>query len=113
MAHTPGPWHVIDSYRDASESYKQTHPRDILILAEDPGVASIAEVASIPPSSPQAIHDRELANARVMAAAPDLLAVVKEFCRLDVVQRATQSTNIGLANAADHALSAIAKAEGR
>lgn len=79
VTHTPGPWHVIDSYRNASANYKASHPRDILILAEDTSKASICEVASIPPSAPPPVHDRELANARLIAAAPDLLNLVRQY----------------------------------
>jgi hypothetical protein len=78
-ASTPGPWHVIDSYRNASDHYKQTHPRDILILATDTTLASICEVASIPPSAPPPIHDRELANAALIAAAPQMFDLLRRM----------------------------------
>lgn len=43
----------------------------------------------------------------------ELLKVCREFVRQEVVRRATYATDIGLATAADHALAAIARAEGR
>lgn len=111
VAHTPGPWHVIDSYRGATENYKRTHPRDLLIDSYR-GATSICDVASIPTTSPQAIHDRELANANVLAAAPDLLRAVDAALGY-IVSRGDLREGTEASSLQTMLRAAIAKAEGR
>lgn len=111
MPHTPGPWHVIDSWRNASETYKETHPREIFVMAEDVGQSSICHVATLGRAATPEMHARELANAHVLAASLDLLASVREFLSLYVgtVDLIGDSVQAKLARAR----AAVAKAEGR
>ena len=71
--HTPGPWEIVYS--------KQGYPYAICAPEQSPnkpgGLTDITRWASISmPSS-----DEGLANARLISAAPDLLAACEEFCR--------------------------------
>jgi hypothetical protein len=86
-SHTPGPWDIaLDTVRDG----------DITVFAEDRAVAMMKTYEDVP-------RDTTLAEARLIAAAPELLAA----CKMALEQG-------DLFNAdADIVRSAIAKAEGR
>ena len=95
--HTPGPWHA---------------DHDGLFMRGDP-IATIAEL------SPQkADIDEARANAHLIAAAPDLLAVAREFTKAahdarDALNAAGIACPASIALAAERARHAIKKAEGR
>lgn len=92
MTHTPGPWKVM---------YGKKYPRAIVRVNstnEPGGINSIVRWNGIGlPSSPEAV-----ANARLIAAAPDLLEALHGVLR--VTDRKTDEF--------DAARAAIAKAEG-
>ena len=71
MTHTPGPWHVNDN-----------EPEDIRIEDDDELIVA-ATWAFVAPGR----DGQEIANARLIAAAPELLAALKGLTRaLDGVQ---------------------------
>jgi hypothetical protein len=101
LTHTPGPWVVVT---DRWNNDRPTDP-DMIANIYSPGDEwNVAEVWGIPP--PVALEDRDLAesalaNARLIAAAPDLLAAL-------VVSRGQWIHSVN----APQCLAAIAKAEG-
>lgn len=86
--HTPGPWRV-----------EKTGPA-LLVWSDKPGLC-----ASVNPPGSKA-DKTDIANARLIAAAPDLL----EAC--DLVQRAHVGDGVTMAEAVDACLLAIDKAHG-
>ncbi len=91
--HTPGPWKVNSSWSN-----------DLGVVADDRLVAMVTNDEDRP------IDDAEqLANARIMAAAPELLAALK------LAVRVMQDNGIdeSMAGEFDVFTDAIAKAEGR
>ncbi len=86
-AHTPGPWAYEVDESGAS----------VFMDDSDPGRAYVAEVSSQP---------EQTANARLIAAAPDLLAALKRVMAEWLLVQAVSVNNY------DAAMSAIAKAEG-
>jgi hypothetical protein len=94
--HTPGPWNIqlprkIGGYTAAGDLVKIRSP-------EEPDWA----VALVSPGSPDAEG-----NARLIAAAPDMLAALRALVLID-----GHTTNIEIRNRHNAALAAIAKAEG-
>lgn len=88
LRHTPGPWLLVDSYRNAPLAYRETHPRDLMVLATDTAAASICDVASLVPGSAPEVIERELANGQLIAAAPTLLeAAIRAVDRLNDMPR--------------------------
>jgi hypothetical protein len=65
-------WIVIDSYRNASDSYKARHPREIVIMGTEPGESEMMTVATLPAYTPDEIVQRQFQKAQLMAAGPDL-----------------------------------------
>jgi len=63
--HTPGPWHVADSQTYAAEVRFTTVRRKEVTLARI--------------STPQGRRDQALANALLIAAAPDLLDALRDL----------------------------------
>jgi hypothetical protein len=84
--HTPGPWFLDDDGR--------------IFDTPDRGQL-VAEVATADPAEPPAEED--VANARLIAAAPDLLAALEKVVAISDRKH----------DAWDEARAAIAKAEGR
>ena len=77
--HTPGPWRVWKADYKSSAYYVQTEYRQ----AGGPQIhGSAGAIAKIPPS---AFHNVK-ANAHLIAAAPQLLAVVQEAVRINQAQ---------------------------
>ena len=101
--HTPGPW---SQYRD--------HP---LVIVDDKG-ASLGEML---PGDPYISYEAALANARLVAAAPELLAALKH--RIDQAEGALRYfedhypqddfLRDTLLHGIEDARAAIARAEGR
>lgn len=87
--HTPGPWLVF------------TNPIGVGVCVDASDVAHCSGFDS------KRSRGEEEANARLIAAAPDMLAALKEFLR----HQANEVPNLDRAETA--ALSAVAKAEGR
>lgn len=91
--HTPGPWHVSDP-----RPYASTHCVDVI-----GGLSLVAQCV------PQSERNTEKANARLIAAAPDLLAALKGL----LGDRTLAGMDKMEQEEIDAALAAIAKAEGR
>lgn len=70
MAPTPGPWRVADSYARNPALQLLGKAREIFILAVDLSENSICAVATVA-AEDQATQAREMANAHLIAAAPD------------------------------------------
>jgi glutamate/tyrosine decarboxylase-like PLP-dependent enzyme len=97
--HTPGPWHAEGP--DMFGDFNICHPADSLAVA---GV-----VANL------RLPDEVAANARLVAAAPDMLAALQELSKLSdgiIVSGMSQSEMTALAAAWERADAAIAKATG-
>lgn len=92
VAHTPGPWEL--SAKEGREGHRQIHK-------DGYSLALVCARASSPASGPQ--YFEKDANARLIAAAPDLLAALKHLMRYD----------FGESDGAKAGRAAIAKAEGR
>ena len=92
--HTPGPWHATAEY----------------IRDENDGM--IGEATNLWANVKTPIGER-LANAQLMAAAPELLAALRALLATNSCREATYNSNVGLAEAVDVARAAIANAEGR
>lgn len=95
--HTPGPWGLdFDEYGD--DPWANGHPHECTVFSDSTGepVASL-EAQTYPPNAKELV-----ANARLIAAAPDLLEALKRAMRdgwtTEVVERS---------------MDAIAKATGR
>jgi hypothetical protein len=102
MKHTPAPWTI------------QSFPRSVTVIAEGVALAFVYPRASSPASGAR-YHERE-ANARLIAAAPELLAALKTL--FDDYKRLADSGDCGFWKLEDQssgqqALAAIAKAEGQ
>jgi len=69
-------WLVEDTWETVPNDKRLGRDRQILVLSEDTAHASICHVASVPADAPQAIHDREMSNARLIASTPDMLAAL-------------------------------------
>jgi hypothetical protein len=100
--HTPGPWHIgesIDEYQTGSESW------NVPVWANhaDPGDRIAAEALA---------KDREQAraNARLIAAAPELLEACKGLVRIADAVRYTAGLGKNQMARVDAARAAIAKA---
>jgi len=96
--HTPGPWQVIE---DNHDDYEEGH---IAIEADEAG-RDVAVVVSTNPESQVDLSPEEWANARLIAAAPELLEALRLLVMLD--QSSIDDGDWQRARAA------IAKAEGR
>lgn len=111
--HTPAPWRVADSW-ETWPQHRNRKTRDILVLAEDVSEPSICYVANVAPEDAD-IQERELANARLIAAAPELLAALRNL--LTFLKDDNPGGFMGgdgyMTGLAEKAESAIAKAEGR
>lgn len=116
-SHTPGPWRI---------AYAETEARWPVVAVDDdacPGYDNeIAEIGGIVATRgregnwlPDPAADTVMANARLIAAAPDLLAALKDVTDWLADQRDFQLGNgdPGEYLAVDAARAAIAKAEGR
>jgi len=68
--HTPGPWHVVD-HHIANRYYVSVRHGDASIGAASWDVARV--------TVRQTWRDQQIANAHLIAAAPDLLAALQAF----------------------------------
>jgi hypothetical protein len=110
MSHTPGPW-VVDGLAPPPGKRKRHHLPDLLmVVAEAGGMPGILV-------SQGAIEPRDIANANLIAAAPDLLEVLREVLPLldHVAGVGLEACDAAkLVPAAEvKARAAIAKAEGK
>lgn len=100
--HTPGPW-------TATESRKN----EWMIIAPDLDLARILHNGRPHPDGKRGMHAAMAANARLIAAAPDLVEALKLF--EDLCPRVSDDDPIApaLADAVKQARDALAKAEGK
>lgn len=97
--HTPGPWTI------------EGHPQGTGFRVADANKRSVAAF----PSTSRRPDDERIANARLIAAAPELLAALKEAHRLlpSLIHTSTDIDAVELGDAIERARAAIARAEGR
>lgn len=95
MKHTPGPWHVMKGWDERSW---------MVDSANGTPIAAVSDTR---------LNARE--NARLIAAAPELLAALKGLIQEEFVFENAQSPNIRavVSRRVNAALAAIAKAEGK
>lgn len=72
-------WMVSDQWEQRPNDKALGKDRNIFVLDADLSVASICHVACVPVSSPLDVHEKALRDARLIAAAPDLLQRLKEI----------------------------------
>lgn len=98
MAHTPGPWHV--------------HPNGCFIIGGSNPIASVG--MDCLPSEIMPPSDEDAANARLIAAAPEMLQVLKEVlgCPQAMPWLARLTMDNGM-TVADAVYDVVCKAEGR
>jgi hypothetical protein len=75
-------WLVIDSYRNASDSYKARHEREICIFSTRQDETEIASVAILPTDASEEDVAAVLRRADLLAAAPDLRDAVEALIGL-------------------------------
>src|ERR1700722_6177446 len=98
ISHTPGPWYVRPARRHVWDVRSSNDPAPSLYCTVEEGWGpSAGEVAE--------------ANARLIAAAPELLACLLELFDLAPSRRQEDLEKLG--PAMDRAIAAIAKAKGR
>ena len=98
MSHTPGPWTIT------------VHPQTSgqFIVGSDPVQSVICEIRRYPE------REESQANARLMAAAPALLAALKEaVANSDRVEAEGSKRTPAAQRLYDQAIAAIARVEGR
>jgi hypothetical protein len=95
--HTPGPWFVAET--DDNEGYPET------VIRGMDGIAGVAVAIDF-----QKAPGMREANARLLAAAPDLLAAVREY--MDIMRYADdrQALIAGIRRADEMARAAVDKA---
>ena len=95
--HTPGPWKVDEVGRHFDEEYLRLHNRFKLVGKEMDNIAYIPE-----------IHPEAEANARLIAAVPDLLAALEKIVSAVVAGASITQGHLCF----QAALNAIIKAKG-
>ncbi len=90
--HTPGPWHWF------------THSPTVVFIDEGDGIVGIAWTGD--PDGTETPLEEEIANARLIAAAPEMLEALKSIIRMvEVGERDTDVLRLAWAS--------VDKAEGR
>lgn len=119
-AHTPGEWRVVQG----------ADPRDFIVAdvtgntIAEPNAELFNDWPELDPSVHHISVDEAMANARLMAAAPDLLAALSDLIKAfdeGIAGRSTERDHepgwamrsIGLVRTLSAAQAAITKAEGR
>jgi hypothetical protein len=98
VLHTPGPWRVIlDTVRDG----------DISVLSDGLQAVALIDCREHPDDTEDVPREAALANARLIAASPELLAVVKEYLEWGAMTGSDRDLFD------ERFRAAIAKAEGR
>jgi hypothetical protein len=98
MIHTPGPWDMI--HRTVSEKPLRIREHYAIVPTAGPSLAIL-------PDGREARSDIQKANARLIAAAPELLAALKAM--IQGYQELAECNRLEY----EHAWAVIAKAEGR
>ncbi|MGL4296937.1 MAG: hypothetical protein ACRCTG_14590 [Aestuariivirga sp.] len=103
--HTPGPWHV----HGAPSTYQHEQPRDIVS-----GHSLIATACML-----NNMRGETLANARLIAAAPDMVSEIRKqidwlkHARAELQGIARESLLLGFDQSIKYLSAVLAKAEGR
>lgn len=107
--HTPGPWQVSGVREKWRTSYSD-HLMDSHVVGPDDAKGWVALIPYDPRN-----HAEDLANARLIAAAPELLDVVKAFVATSDLAMLVESDHphAEYADVLRAALEVVAKAEGR
>lgn len=94
--HTPGPWEVLPAQWDEGETLciQTASIGDVVAFIEGPA------------------NERDYANARLIAAAPELLDALEGLLNLNDVKQALNSKSHDVRKSHAKALAAIAKARG-
>lgn len=71
-SHTPGPWHFLEERRTESE-----HNAGVALTIASPAFDDLAAVFSMDDSTVNTPREEAIANARLIAAAPDMAAALK------------------------------------
>ena len=95
--HTPGPWAIDESHINGSINAGKRH-------------VALASFYNCHDEEVRVTRDQQKANAQLIAAAPDLLAALKQA--LEALERADDYGVPGLGRIIDAADDAIRKAEG-
>jgi len=82
MNHTQGKWEAVISQKD-----------DYIIWAGDEGVF-IATTQSVPPAAHETGMYGKQANARLIAAAPEMLSLLKRFLKAPAYEEARNTTHM-------------------
>lgn len=94
--HTPGPWHAAtaDEWRDANGRRVQYGRFDISAGSNDPEAANYYRIGSV--SNVNNLEQNQ-ANAKLIAAAPELLAALRDL--VDVMTGRMDGETVALHNA--------------
>lgn len=106
--HTPGPWHV----ETWSYEKSQTRPENEVFTIQTKADAIAQTLLLWRPDQTPHNRDEEEANARLIAAAPDLLTACEELMKAESMQQGSRSggTMGQISTAIDIARAALAKA---
>lgn len=109
VAHTPGPWH---------NEKPQPHSRSASAVICGAPPSCVPHIAYIPTNGYAASLDEQAANARLIAATPELLTALRQIAQRDHVRDAEERPPMVVAlerwnECVAIAKAAIAKAEGR
>jgi hypothetical protein len=96
--HTPGPWHIVPNGRDAFNVSSFDYGR--ICTVHDPLAPEMARMPELE------------ATARLIAAAPELLAAL-QLCVTKFSQLKDTEMTLGMARALEESHAAIAKAESK
>jgi hypothetical protein len=99
-AHTPGPWKV--------DQQRRAHGYNVAVFSGDIAVADVPGIGKDPANDPEAD-----ANARLIAAAPELLGALDDLAWIVEAGRVEPVARAEVDERLERARAAIAKAEGR
>lgn len=111
--HTPGPWQAVEHYSDAvtvtdAAGFKHVAVENVAVLLDFKNKLGIPHWADSPKASRELSIEEQAANARLIAAAPELLDELLLLCNmLDGEQ-----ISVGIEARLYFARAAIAKAAG-
>jgi len=96
--HTPGPWHA-SGYLDEPE-----HDTDVIAANGPLRLATVHIPTPGKSRTPERARQEAIANARIMAAAPELLQALRAIYRLSAFAFGPDARTVSIAAHAGHAL---------